>query len=120
MDQNNLAQKWFKKGCHCDRDPEKARQAVAAFERCLRLDRTFVPAYVNLGFIHLEKEDFEGARDCFQKVIQLKPTDPEGYNNLGFVYEKMSLLGGAKQMYEQALHLEAENIEALINLAHVL
>jgi tetratricopeptide (TPR) repeat protein len=120
MKQNPLAQKWFRKGCQFDRDPEKASQAQAAFEKCLQVDRTFVAAYVNLGFIHLEKEDFPSARDCFQKAVQLKPDDPEGYNNLGFVYEKMSLLGSAKQMYEQALHLEPDNIEALINLAQVL
>jgi tetratricopeptide (TPR) repeat protein len=56
----------------------------------VRRDDEYVDAYVNLGFIYLEKEEYEQALKCFMRVTELESDNPEAYNNLGYVYERWS------------------------------
>ena len=119
MDQKNSAVEWFMEGCRCDLREPQSDKAIEAYKKSVVLDPTFTAAYVNLGFIYLQREDYEWALICLQRVTELEPSNPEAFNNLGYVYEKMGRLGSARQMYEQALSLNSGNIEAIFNLGHI-
>jgi tetratricopeptide (TPR) repeat protein len=102
-DKRKSAKAWFIKGCWYDSDPSQIDNAIAAYRESIKIDNTFVDAYVNLGFVYLRKEEYEEALLCFQRVAELETGKPETYNNLGYVYEKMERFGSAKQMYERTL-----------------
>ena len=118
MNQKTSAREWFMKGCRDDLIGPQSYEAIEAYKRSIVLDPTFTASYVNLGFIYLQREDYEWALICLQRVTELEPSNPEAYNNLGYVYEKMGRLGSAKQIYERALALDKGNTEAVINLGY--
>ena len=112
-------------------DPDRPRQQddvhLKDYELVINHYRKFIAenvdcadAYVNLGFIYLDKEDYDEALRCFQKIVELEPDHPEAHNNLGYVYEKMDMFDSAKKCYEQALALNDNDIEAFINIAHIM
>jgi Flp pilus assembly protein TadD len=99
------AKDWFAEGYQYDVIQLNPQKAIEAYKESIKLDDRLTDAYVNLGFIYLQNEDYEEALRCFQRVVQLETHNPEAYNNLGYVYEKMKRLGSARQMYEKALAL---------------
>ena len=100
-----LARDWFDEGCKYDSSKE-ADKAIEAYRQAIRLDEKMTDAHVNLGFIFLDRTEYEEAVRCFGKVVELESANPEAYNNLGYVYEK-------------ALEVGKNDVEALINLAHI-
>jgi len=87
---------------------------VRHYNRIIEKDENFADAYVNLGFIYLDKEDFDEALKCFTKIAELELDNPEAYNNLGYIYERMDMFDSAKKSYERALKLNPDDIEAII------
>ena len=102
MAEEKTARDWFVEGCQHDQIEGLPERAMEAYKECLGLDNEYSDAHVNLGFIYLEKEEYDQALKCFTRVTELEPDNPEAFNNLGYVYEKMERLGSAKQMYERA------------------
>ena len=119
MDQKNPAREWFMEGCRYDLLDPQSDKAIEAYKKSIILDPRFTDAYVNLGFIYLQREDYDWALICLERVAKLEPNNPEAYNNLGYVHERMGRLGRARQMYERALVLSPGNIEAMLNIGHI-
>ena len=93
---------------------------ISHYKNLITKGENVTDAYVNMGFIYLDKEDYEEALKCFLKILELEPETPEALNNVGYVYEKMDMFDSAKKFYEKALDLNADNIEAVINIGHIL
>ena len=119
MAEEKPARDWFVEGCQLDQIEGLPERAMEAYKECLRLDDEYVDAYANLGFIYLEREEYEQALKCFTRVTELEPGSPEAFNDLGYVYEKMERLGSAKQMYERAREADPNDVEAYINIGHI-
>ena len=98
----------------------KDYELIKHYQKIIDKDEKSADAYVNLGFIYLNKEDYDKAIKCFQKIIELEPENPEAYNNMGYVHEKMDMFDSAKKCYEKALELNKKDIEAIINIGHIL
>ena len=105
MDQKVSAREWFIKGCRYDLLDPQSDKAIEAYKKSIIFDPAFTAAYVNLGFIYLQREDYDWALICLRRVVELEPDNPEAYNNLGYVYEKMDRLGSARQMYENRFNI---------------
>jgi Flp pilus assembly protein TadD len=51
------------------------REAVAHWERAVRLDPTYAQAYNNLAIGYEHQGDFEKARNAYQKALELNPNN---------------------------------------------
>src|SRR5262245_3708746 len=51
------------------------REALAHWERAIKLDPTYAPAYNNLAIGYEQQGDFEKARNAYQKALELNPSN---------------------------------------------
>jgi Flp pilus assembly protein TadD len=51
------------------------REALAHWERAVKLDPTYAPAYNNLAIGYEQQGDFEKARNAYQKALELNPNN---------------------------------------------
>src|SRR5512135_1755003 len=70
------ARQWFEEGRGYDGAKVSSDKAIEAYKRSIQLDENLTDAYVNLGFAHLEKEEYEEALKCFTKVVELEGDNP--------------------------------------------
>ena len=69
MDTKQQARKWFMKGYQYDVVDEQYEKAIDAYKECIMLDDKMADAYTNMGFIHIQREDYEEALECFQRSL---------------------------------------------------
>ena len=79
--------------------------------------------YMQTGFIHFQKQEYDQAIAAFQKAVELEPKAATGYNMLGMAYRfKGNLLGvpelRAKEIaaFQKALEADPKYWVAMINL----
>jgi len=58
MNKKKSAQDWFAEGYEYDVIQLNPQKAIEAYKESIKLDNRLTNAYVNLGFIYLEKEDY--------------------------------------------------------------
>jgi len=63
----------------------ESKKAIEFFNKALKIDEMYLPAWNDKGVILLENKDYTGALDCFERVIILNPADPLSYYNKGYV-----------------------------------
>ena len=51
------------------------REALAHWERAIKLDPSYAPAYNNLAIGYEQQGDFEKARNAYQKALELSPNN---------------------------------------------
>ncbi len=51
------------------------REALAHWERAVKLDPTYAPAYNNLAIGYEQQGDFEKARNAYEKALELNPNN---------------------------------------------
>lgn len=51
------------------------REALAHWERAIKLDPGYAPAYNNLAIGYEQQGDFEKARNAYQKALELNPNN---------------------------------------------
>jgi Flp pilus assembly protein TadD len=51
------------------------REALAHWERAVKLDPTYAPAYNNLAIGYEQQGEFEKARNAYQKALELNPNN---------------------------------------------
>ena len=51
------------------------REALAHWERAIKLDPTYAPAYNNLAIGYEHQGDFEKAREAYEKALELSPNN---------------------------------------------
>ena len=51
------------------------REAVTHWERAVKLDPTYAPAYNNLAIGYEHQGDFEKAREAYEKALELSPNN---------------------------------------------
>ena len=64
----------------------KNDEAIASFEKALKLDPSLSSVHYNLGAAYERSDNFEKAREHFQAAIKLKPDFGEAYLALGNSY----------------------------------
>ncbi len=65
------------------------QSAFVEFQKTLQLDPNYKDALVNLGYIHLQFEEFEKAKELFLRAISIDPQFSDAYTYLGITYIKM-------------------------------
>ena len=65
------------------------QSAFVEFQRALQLNPDNKDALVNLGYIHLQFEEFEKAKGLFLRAVRIDPQFSDAYTYLGVTYIKM-------------------------------
>jgi len=83
-------------------------------------------AHNNLGYIMVEQNRLDEARDQFIEALQIKPDYSEAHNNLGVVYSRTGHIEEAIREYRAALTVNPDygdaqnNLDKLLYLQHTM
>ncbi|MEW6713872.1 MAG: tetratricopeptide repeat protein [Nitrospirota bacterium] len=83
--------------------------AEKEFEKALALDHTMQSVYTPLGYIKLEKGDFEGAVYYYSEALAIFPFDRDARINRGIAYEKLGRYKEALADYQFYLTIPTYN-----------
>lgn len=113
---------YFRKGLIC-LILEKYTLAEQAFKECLQFDRTFGPAYTNLGIALLRNNKLEQAKTICEHALQeinLEEDEVLVLNTLGNTLENMHKYSEAWLKYEKALEIKPNYPAVLTNMGNLL
>ncbi len=114
-----FAETYFAKGNQLHGEG-KLEEAILAFQKCLELQPTYLPARFNLGVTLGDLERYEEAVMELEKVVANEVGHAEALNSLGFVYSKQRQLEQAVTYYERAVQVQPKFAKAHHNLGMTL
>jgi tetratricopeptide (TPR) repeat protein len=92
------------------------RQAIALFDRAIRLDPRYAIAYFMRGNTYNQLQEYRLALADFDRAIALVPQEASAYNNRGALKaEKLNDLPGALSDYNRAIEIEPRLAETYYN-----
>ncbi len=94
--------------------------AADAFERAVRIDPGFAPAWLNLGIARARVQDWEGAVAAYESLIELDPGHAKALNNMANVYFRQGRHDQAALWYERALAADPDYLLASFHFGWVL
>ena len=77
-------------------------------------------AHLNLGWLRLQRGDFDNAIRDTETALRLEPNLPQGQNNLGSAMRSLGRFELSERAYREALRLKPDDLETRYNLALVL
>ena len=77
--------------------------AIGAFEEALQMDRTYVTAHNNLGVLHWQSGNVEGALEHLVKALEIDPNDQDTILNCGDVFASLNKTDDAREIYTSYL-----------------
>ena len=92
------------------------KEAIPQFERMAALTPENARAYMNLGAIYMQLEQWEKAREMLQRSLQFE-LDADTSSNLATVLFNEGKYAEALAAYQEALNLDGKNYERWGNLA---
>jgi len=78
-------QRFYDRGIS-DYKEKKYDEAMAAFDRAIRVDPDFHPAYFMRAVVHRQRGEFDAAIADYASVIRLKPDEANAYYNRALIY----------------------------------
>lgn len=94
--------------------------AEKIYVRIISLDSKNIAAFKELGYMYLEEQKFDEARQTLEHVLKLTKEDAEVYEQLGEVAKKDGHLEQAKEYYQDAAKLSNETGQNHFNIADTL
>ena len=79
------------------------QSAFVEFQKTLQLNPNNKDALVNLGYIHLQFEEYEKAKGLFLRAVSIDPQFSDAYTYLGITYIKMRRWKEAIEPLKKAL-----------------
>lgn len=114
---NYDAEDWYNIGVDLDMTDDKVA-AQDAFHRALTISAKHTGSHRQIGWIYLEREEYEDALRHFREAYQLEP-DAETAFNIGTVLQELNLGKEAMVMYEEAIRLNPLDAAAYVNLGQL-
>jgi tetratricopeptide (TPR) repeat protein len=107
----------FAKGVSLEEDPLSADEAIASYQKVLKLDPDYAPAHINLGTLYYNQSDYEKAESYYRRAIEADPRYALAYFDLGNVLDETQRVEEAIAAYKSALRLAPTYADAHYNLA---
>ena len=107
----------FARGVSLEEDPSSAAEAIASYQKVLKLDPDYAPAHINLGTLYYNQSDYEQAEAHYRKAIEADPRYALAYFDLGNVLDETQRVDEAIAAYLAALQLAPTYADAHYNLA---
>ena len=111
------ADDWFEEGLKYDSNEHTFELAVRAYHAALKLNPNFSDAYVNLGTIHYNRQEFGEAERCFRSALTGNRHHAKAYFNLGNVLDESNRTEEAVECFEKSLEVDSHFPDAHYNLA---
>jgi tetratricopeptide (TPR) repeat protein len=111
------AAEFFARGVAMEEDPGAQAEAIEAYNNCVKLDPTHAAAYINLGTLYYNRQDFVLAERHYRSAIEVDPRYALAYFDLGNVLDETGRLQDAIRAYSSAIALAPTYADAHYNLA---
>jgi tetratricopeptide (TPR) repeat protein len=111
------AAEYFARGVALEEDPRSQMEAIAAYRKVLELDPGHAAAYINLGTLFYNRQDYVQAEAHYRKAVEADPRYALAYFDLGNVLDETGRVAEAINSYRTALLLAPTYADAHYNLA---
>ncbi|WP_207493190.1 tetratricopeptide repeat protein [Aridibaculum aurantiacum] len=111
MDRENIAHCDFIAGIYYARTGQ-ASQAIAAFDRCINNNYTYMEAYLEKGFVYYEQKKYNEAQQVFDRAITVNNLYADAYYWKAKTLEAMGNKQEAITNYQRSLGLDKTLTEA--------
>lgn len=111
------AAEFFARGVALEEDPGTQLEALDCYIQCTELDPGHAAAFINLGTLHYNRQDYVQAERCYRKAIEVDPRYALAYFDLGNVLDETGRLQDAISSYQSAITLAPTYADAHYNLA---
>lgn len=98
---------------------ERYNEAIQYYEKAISIDPRMVESRNFLGYLALQRKDFETAKRHFEALTYYDPDYSIGWTLLGHAYSGLNDLEKAKQAYSMALKITPNNSEAAGGLRQI-
>jgi tetratricopeptide (TPR) repeat protein len=110
-------QEMFLRAVRLEEIPGRLSEAKAVYETILEMQPGHAAAAINLGTIHYNERDFDGAERLYRRATEADPEYALAFFDLGNVLDERQRLPEAIAAYERALKLVPQYADAHYNLA---
>lgn len=107
---DRAAYRAFTRGLELERT--QATAAKAAYLEAIELDPSAIPAYVNLGRLEHESNDYAKAEKLYQMALRLDPEERTALFNLAVLSEDRGDAQAALRRYGQLLLVNPDHVDA--------
>src|SRR5205807_1626786 len=111
------AAEFFARGVALEEDPASQSEAIESYKKCVELDPTHAAAYINLGTLYYNRQDYVQAERFYRKAVEVDPRYALAYFDLGNVLDETGQIPDAIQAYQSAIALAPTYADAHYNLA---
>lgn len=111
------ASEYFARGVSLEEDPRSRAEAIAAYKKVLQIDPFHAAAYINLGTLYYNLQDYAHAESNYRKAVEVDPRYALAYFDLGNVLDETGRVEEAIKAYKTALQLAPTYADAYYNLA---
>jgi Flp pilus assembly protein TadD len=91
---------------------KRSDEARAEYERAIALDPKMLEAYLNLGILLLDKQQYAAAVAPLAKAVELLPAQSRPRSLLAVAQDRSGDREGAAQSFEGVLHLDPNDVTA--------
>ncbi len=95
------------------------KEAIAQFDRCLKLDPSFVPALVNSGLAHYYLQEYPQAEEIIKKALTFDPRQPTALFALGMLYRNRNEVESSTETFKRVLETDPEDSPTLYQLGQL-
>jgi tetratricopeptide (TPR) repeat protein len=96
---------------------DKMEDAIRDFDLALRLDPSYVDAWIKKGYAHFHLDEFTVALSCYDKALEIDINNAEAWNLKGLAFYKLKNYEKAIQACENAIDFDPNDGMAWYNLA---
>ncbi|MBF0384079.1 MAG: tetratricopeptide repeat protein [Magnetococcales bacterium] len=95
-------------------------KAMACYEKALEINPDYIESLHNLGLIHHEIGDIEGAIICYEKILSVQPDNVDTMNNYGCSLLSLGKVDEAIACFEKATAVKPDFAEPYLNCGNAL
>lgn len=95
------------------RDQEKYKEAAKAYNKAVRIDKSYAEAYSNLGYSYRKQNLYGKAIKAYKKAIKLKPKLAQAHEYLGEAYTEMGEFIKAEKKLSILRELDSDEADKL-------
>jgi tetratricopeptide (TPR) repeat protein len=98
----------------------KYEQAIASYEKAIRIDPDYEKAWYNKGLSLKNLGRYNESIDCFNKTIKINKDSWESFYNIGFILKELGKYDDAIKNFDNALAINPNSTKTLIGKSSVL
>ena len=108
---------FFTRGVCLEESPATQDEAILSYKKCVELDPAHAAAYINLGTLYYNRQDYALAERYYRKAIEVDLKYALAYFDLGNVLDETGRLADGIRAYQSAIALAPTYADAHYNLA---